>query len=49
MLMFLGDFPEQNELPRGHGVSINDNFYLNHASCGEFNPTGFAASLKSVD
>ena len=28
-----------------YGVSINDNFYLNAASYGEFNPTDFATSF----
>jgi hypothetical protein len=41
-----------NNLAASHGVSTNDNPYLNAASCGEFNPPDFTTfiefSLKSV-
>jgi hypothetical protein len=40
----LSDF-EINFPAASYGVSINDNIYLNGASCGEFNPTDFPTSI----
>ncbi len=41
----LAGYPEMKDPAASHGVSTNDIFYLNAASCGEFNPADSATLI----